>query len=364
MNKINNGFLNFSVGPVLMDQEILEIGKNQIPYFRTEEFSKVMLENEKMMKNILYADEDTRAVFLTSSGTGAMEAAVINILNKKDKVLIINGGSFGERFVKLCSIYEVPYFEVKLNFGEALTYNHLKKYKDENITAFLVNIHETSTGILYDIDLISKFCKMKKCMLIVDAISSFLADEIKMKKYNINVLIVSSQKALALPPGISIIMLDKKAISIVRNNNLKSMYFNLNDYLKNGERGQTPFTPAVSILLQLNKRLKTIEKLGVENIINNTKALAYDFRNKIKVLPFKVLNENSSNAVTTLEVMNDVSAYNIFKYLKNKYNIFICPNGGDFKDKIFRVGHIGSLSFDDNNKLINAFIDMKKRGII
>lgn len=363
MNNFNEEFLNFSVGPVLMEQEILEIGRQQIPYFRTKEFSKVMLENERLMKNMLRADEETRAIFLTSSGTGAMEASVMNILNKKDKVLIINGGSFGERFVKLCSIYEIPYIEVKLSFGEELTYEHLKNYKEENITAFLVNVHETSTGILYDMELISEFCKLKKCMLMVDAISSFLADEINMKKYNINVLIVSSQKALALPPGISIIMVDKKAIKAIKNNPIKSMYFNLNDYLKGGERGQTPFTPAVSIIFQLNKRLKMIEKIGVQNIINNTKIIAEDFRKKIKKLPFEILNKNSSSAVTTLKVSKDINAYNIFEYLKDNYNIFVCPNGGDFKESVFRVGHIGNISVDDNSKLINAFNDMNKRGI-
>lgn len=356
-------FLNFSVGPVLMDKEILSIGKEQIPYFRTSEFSEVMIENEKLMKKLVNAKNDSRVVFLTASGTGAMEATVMNTLTKKDRVLIINGGSFGERFSEICDIHEIPHIDIKLNNDELLTKEHLDAYKNEKITALLVNIHETSTGMLYDINILSNFCKEKKCLFIVDAISSFLADEINMKENGIDILITSSQKALALPPGISIIVLNSKSINRVENINVKNMYFNFCSYLKNGERGQTPFTPAVSILLQLNARLKAIDSVGVKDIVNNTKKIAEDFRSKIVKLPFEIVNPRPSNAVTVIKPLGKMKAYDIFKYLKNNYNIFVCPNGGELKDKIFRVGHIGKLSIEKNDMLINALKEMNKRGL-
>lgn len=360
---MNKDFLNFSVGPVLMEDEILKIGKEQIPYFRTNEFSKIMFENEYLIKKFVCAEEDSRAVFLTTSGTGAMEATVMNILNEDDLVLVINGGSFGTRFSQLCEIHEVPHIDIKLNYGELLTEEHLNKYINKNITAVLVNIHETSTGILYDIDMISSFCKKINCMLIVDAISSFLADDLNMKEKNIDVLITASQKALALPPGISIIILNKRAINKLDKVNVKSMYFNIKNYLKNGERGQTPFTPAVSILLQLNFRLKSIDALGVENIVNNTRILAEDFRKKIVELPFEIFNLRPSNAVTAIKPIGKMKAHDIFEHLKDNYNIFVCPNGGELSDKIFRVGHIGNLSKENNNILINALKDMYKKGM-
>lgn len=355
--------LNFSVGPVLMDEEILNLGQQQIPYFRTQEFSKVMIENESLIKKISRAEDKSRVVFLTSSGTGAMEASIINTLTEDDLVLVINGGSFGKRFSEICEIHEIPHIDINLNYGEVLTKKHLDKYKDKNITAVLVNIHETSTGILYDINLLSEFCKEKKCLFIVDAISSFLADNIEMKEKNIDVLILSSQKALALPPGIAILILSERAVKRVQNINSKSMYFNLKDYLKNGERGQTPFTPAVSILLQLNLRLRSIDSVGVENVIENTRIISDDFRNKIVKLPFEVVNNKKSNAVTVLKPLGKMKAYDIFEYLKDNYNIFVCPNGGELKDKIFRVGHIGNLSIEKNDILINALKDMNKKGM-
>lgn len=360
---MNKEFLNFSVGPVLMEEKILEMGSEQIPYFRTQEFSNIMLDNENLIKKFVNSEEDARSIFLTASGTGAMEATIINGLNINDKVLIINGGSFGARFVEICDIHCIPYEEIKLNFGEMLTKEHLKRYSNKNITALLVNMHETSTGTLYDMDIIADFCKHEKCMLIVDAISSFLADEIDMKKLGIDMLITSSQKALALPPGISIIILNKKAIHKIDKNDIKSMYFNFKSYLINGERGQTPFTPAVSILIQLNKRLNIINKYGIEKVIGKTKDLADDFRNRIVKLPFVIYNKFPSNAVTVVKPTGKMKAYDIFEYLKNNYNIFVCPNGGELKNKIFRVGHIGDLSIKDNKVLIDALNDMNKKGM-
>ncbi|WP_375792612.1 pyridoxal-phosphate-dependent aminotransferase family protein [Clostridium perfringens] len=360
---MNKDFLNFSVGPVLMEDEILKIGQEQIPYFRTNEFSKIMLENEDLIKKLVRAENNARAVFLTASGTGAMEATVMNTLDRNDLVLVINGGSFGNRFSEICDIHEISHIDIKLKHGEILTEEHLNKYSDKKITALLVNIHETSTGMLYDIDIISRFCKKMDCILIVDAISSFLADKLNMREKGIDVLITASQKALALPPGISIIILNQKAMNKMNNIKVKSMYFNINNYLKNGERGQTPFTPAVSILLQLNARLKSIDLLGIENFEENTRILAEDFRKKIVELPFEIVNLRPSNAVTAIKPIGKMKAHDIFEYLKDNYNIFICPNGGDLRDKIFRVGHIGNLSIEKNDVLINALKDMHEKGM-
>lgn len=194
--------LNFTVGPVMSDEIIREIGAEQVPYFRTPEFSNIMLENEALMKEFTYAPSDSRVVFITGSGTASMEATVMNCLNKSDKALIVNGGSFGQRFVDLCEIYQIPYEEIKLGIGQQLKKEDLEAYENKEFTTFLVNVHETSTGVHYDMNLISEFCKNNNLFLIVDAISSFLADEFEMKKLGVDVMITGSQKALACPPGI------------------------------------------------------------------------------------------------------------------------------------------------------------------
>jgi aspartate aminotransferase-like enzyme len=212
--------------------------------------------------------------------------------------------------------------------------------------------------------MISEFCKKNNLFLIVDAISSFLADGFDMKELDADVMITGSQKALACPPGVSIIVLSPRAIERVNRNDPKCMYFDLKDALKNGERGQTPFTPAVGTLLQINARLKEIEANGgVDAEEMKIAAIAQDFRNKIKGLPFEIVSESMSNAVTPLHPTTS-SAYDIFLTLKDKYDIWVCPNGGELKDRVFRVGHIGALTTKDNDMLISALKDMQKRGII
>ena len=356
--------LNFTVGPVMSSDEVRRIGGEQTPYFRNDEFSKVMLENEELMKEFVYASEKSRAVFITGSGTAAMEATVMNVFDENDKVLIVNGGGFGQRFVDLCQLHNVAHEDIKLDFGEDISRETLDKYSDKGFTGFLVNICETSSCVYYDLDLISEFCKKNDIFLVVDAISSFLADPLNMVEQDIDVVITGAQKAIACPPGISIIVLGENALERVESNSCKSMYFDLKDALKNGERGQTPFTPAVTILLQINARLNEIKNQGgVESEIKRISTLANDFRSKIKELPFEIRCKNLGNAVTGVFCI-DSSATEIVDLLKKDYNIWVNPNGGEVGEKMFRVGHIGNLTTEDNDKLIQAFKDLEKRGIL
>ena len=246
----------------------------------------------------------------------------------------------------------------------SLSKEKLYEYDGKGYTGFLVNVHETSTGVHYDIEMISEFCKKNNIFLVVDAISSLLADEFDMEKLGAGVMITGSQKALACAPGISVIVLSSDAVKRIENSNVKCMYLNLKNALKNGERGQTPFTPAVGILRQINARLKEIDKAGgVESEIKRISELAQDFREKIKGLPFEIVSDSLSNAVTPLHPLN-ADAHKIFEIIKDEYGMWICPNGGDMKDYIFRVGHIGALTHEDNTKLVNAFKDLQIRGIL
>ena len=356
--------LNFTVGPVMSSESVREIGGEQTPYFRNDEFSKVMFENEELMKEFVYASDDSRVVFITGSGTAAMEATVMNVLGEKDKVLIVNGGGFGQRFVDLCNLHNISNEEIKLDFGQNITHEILDEYSGKEITAFLVNICETSSCVYYDLELISKLCRENNIFLIVDAISSFLANPLNMEEQNIDVVITGSQKALACPPGISVIVLGPNALKRVENNQCKSMYFDLKDMLKNGERGQTPFTPAVTILLQINQRLKEIKKQGgVESEIKRISSLANDFRMKIEDLPLEIKCNCLGNSVTGVYCINS-DANEIVNTLKFDYNIWVNPNGGEVGNKMFRVGHIGDLTLKDNDKLIDAFKELEKRGIL
>lgn len=356
--------LNFTVGPVMSSETVRGIGAEQVPYFRTPEFSEIMLENERLVKLFIKAEKDARVVFITGSGTSSMEATVMDVLSPDDKVLVIDGGSFGHRFVQMLELYHIPHSIIKMEFGHNIKKEQLIEFEGKGYTAFLVNIDETSTGVLYDKKLISDFCRRNNMLFVVDAISSFLADDFDMADLGVDVVIAGSQKALACPPGISLIVLSKRAQERVEEHPMKCMYLSLKEALKNGERGQTPWTPAVGILRQINARLREIESAGgVENETSKVATIATDFRKRIKDMPFEIVSESLSNCVTPLHPTT-TSAYDIFTILKNEYNIWVCPNGGELQDKVFRVGHIGALTIEDNIKLVDALKDMQKRGMI
>ena len=354
--------LNFALGPVTSPEAVCAVGGEQVPYFRTAEFSEIMLENERLACRFAKAPENARAVFLTASGTGAMEASVINAFTPEDKVLIIIGGGFGQRFAEICDVHGIPHEDIRLETGHALTAQHLAAYEGRGFTGFLINVHETSTGVRYDLPLIGDFCKRNGCFLIADAISAFLADPVDMAACGVDMLLSGSQKALACAPGVSLIVLSPRAVERVNKADVRSMYFNLRDALKNAERGQTPFTPAVGTLRQIHTRLVQIEKDGgVDAEVARTAALAEDFRKKIAGLPLDFVSQSPSNACTPLHPRN-VSANDVFLTLKDHYGIWVCPNGGALKDVIFRVGHIGALTPEDNDTLVAALHDLHRKG--
>ena len=356
--------LNFTVGPVMSGDAVRAIGSEQVPYFRTPEFSAVMLESERLVMQFAHAPQGSRVAFITGSGTASMEATVMNVLTERDKVIVVNGGSFGERFVQLCQVHHIPHTEIHLDYCQPLTEAHLAPLAGQDYTALLVNMGETSTGVLYDMPMISRFCSDNGLLLVVDAISTFLADPFDMEQLGADVMITGSQKALACPPGISLIVLSPRALMRVEANDARCMYLDLKSALKNGERGQTPFTPAVGTLLQINCRLREIAAHGgAEAEVERVCALAADFRNRMAGLPLQLASPSPSNAVTSVRPLH-ASAYDIFTVLKDEYGIWICPNGGELRDSIFRVGHIGALTPADNTTLLEAMRNMQRRGLL
>lgn len=348
----------FSVGPVMMEEYILNKGAEQLPYFRTTEFSQMNIDICNNLKELSFTSETSEVILLTASGTAAMEASVMNCFNKGDKLLVVSGGSFGERFEEICMIYQIAYTKIDTAKTRNLTREMLEPYKNQGYTGLLINAHETSTGVLYDLEMVGQFCKEENILFVVDAISSFLADEYYMDKWGIDVTIISSQKALALPPGLTMVILNEKTQKRIFGLPIKSLYFDFNSYISNIKRGQTPFTPAVGILMQLDQRLKEIKEQGVEKVIACTQGLAAYFRNKIADLPYTIPKQRLSNALTPIRPLNNRSAYDIFEELKDKYGVVVCPNGGKLKDEIFRVGHMGSLSKEDLDVLIEAMANI------
>lgn len=348
----------FTAGPVEMYPETLRVASKQIPYFRTKEFSACMLGIDQKLKKLIYAQPEDQSIYLAATGTAAMEASVMNCFNQKDKLLIISGGTFGERFVKICEIHNIPFDVLKLEFGEVLTENKLEIFRKKKYTGMLVNIHETTTGQLYPVQLLSEFCIEKNMYFVVDAVSSIFADEFHMTKYKIDVTIFSSQKALALSPGLAVVVLSERIYQErVKENKIASLYFDFNEYILNMKRGQTPFTPTIGILVELENQLQRIEKLGIDEVINQTKILALYFRKQAIEGGFKIPSYPLSNAITPLLVENN--AYTIFEELLEKNHIYVNPCGGAQRNTMLRIGHMGNLKKKDYDNLLQAIKEIQ-----
>lgn len=344
-------FTLFTPGPVMMSDDILLAGAEPLPYFRTEAFSRTILNCESMLQSLLKAPEGYRTAFLTASGTAAMEAA-LGGFGDNDSLLVVNAGAFGERFAEICRFHRLPHEELKIAPGASWPSHELAT--SEPVSAVAVCHHETTTGTVYDLNALDAFSKSKNALLVVDAISSFLADPIDLSRHAIDALVLSSHKGLALPPGLSFVVLSPRMIRKLETQRARSYYLDLNRYLKDGARGQTPFTPAIGILRQLEKRLEALTKKGADAQVRRTALLAQDFRKKIRGLPLKPFSSNPSNALTALETSDGRSALWYVERLREDFGLYVCPNGGDLKDRVFRVGHLGNLTVRDNARLAAA----------
>ncbi len=340
----------FTPGPVKMSPEILQLGARQPPYFRNKYFSQLVLDSEAKMLDLVNAPEGSRVIFLTASGTGAMEAVVMNLFTTSQTVAVIDGGTFGRRFVDICLTHHIPVKAFKVD-RDTLSDGRVSA-KVPPADALLINGHETSVGHLYDLNCVGAFCKENKILHVVDAISMFGTDVIDMQSQCIDTLILSSHKGLALPPGLAFVVLSPEALSFIGKP--QSFYFDFARHLKDGERGQTPFTPAVSIMIQLHARLEQLMDGGLAREWNRAAHIAAYFRSRIMDLPLEPYSNHMPNAMTALRVTNGVSALRLVEELETVHHCVVAPNGGDLKDTVFRVSHMGDMTVGDVDTLVHA----------
>lgn len=332
--------------PGNIEDDILNIAAQQIPYMRTEWFSELMKESQDMLLDFIGCREG-RVLFFTASGTGAMDAVVENYIGDTGKALIIDGGTFGHRWVQMCEYHGVEYSVFGVPFAKDIDYTALEDMvRREKPVYLLCQHHETSSGQLFDISCISDICRRNGVSLVVDVISSFLAEEMDMDKLGVDVAITSTQKGLNLPPGAALVFLSRKALrhDFVHSN----FYFDFQDYIENMKRGQTPFSPATTIFMQINERMKRNKEIGLDNIIARCRSKALYFREKCRQYGWEIPAENPSNAITGFIVRRNGDI--LFRELQKK-NIFIMPS---WRKDFFRVSHMGIQGQKELDMLTDA----------
>lgn len=332
--------------PGMIEEDILDIAARQIPYMRTEWFSTLMKENERMLLKAIGC-RGGKVLFYTSSGTGAMEAVVTNYVACFEKAFVIDGGSFGHRWAELCDYHGIGYVDFTVPFAHGLDYSLLEEsVASSGADVLLCQHHETSSGQLFDLSRISGICRRHGLRLVVDVISSFLSDHLDMDGMGIDIAVASSQKGLNIPPGAAFVFLSQAALDTDFAHG--GYYFDFKTGLSNIARGQTPFSPATTIFMQLHERLERIEREGVEKLMESARAKAEYFRRLCKKHGWMIPAENPSNAMTGFFV--DRNADKIFAELQ-KMDIYVMPSG---RPGFFRVSHTGLQSREDLDELAEA----------
>jgi len=344
-------------GPSPVPLFVRESLAQEIMHHRTSEFKEILKEAHSGLKSVFCTENPV--LILSSSGTGAMEAAVSNLFSKGDKVLAIGGGKFGERWAEIAKAFALDVVELNIEWGSAPSADELIKILDENenIKGVLTTLCETSTATVFDIEKIAKITSEKNMLLVVDAISGLGQDILLTDQWGVDVVVSGSQKGFMLPPGLSFISLSKRAQSAMANSDLPKYYFDLKKALKSHAKDDTPYTSAVSLVVGLATALNAINKEGLEARWKKFSKMAEATREAAKALGLKVFSQQPSDSVTAIISPENIKSSDIIKALRSEYGLSIAGGQAEFKDKIFRIAHMGWISEKD---LIECFSLLEK----
>ena len=336
-----------SPGPTPIPNEIALAMSETMIHHRTPQFNKVFEEARQGLKKLFGTKNDV--LMLASSGTGAMEAAVANLFSPGDKVLVVNGGKFGERWLNISNAYGLNPVELKVEWGRAVKVadveRELKAHPD--ILGVMTQASETSTTVFHPIQEIAKLTKNGPLFL-VDGVTAVGVVRLMMDEWGLDVLVTGSQKALMLPPGLGFIALSDRAWEKTEKAKLPRFYFDLNLERKNQQKGSGAFTPAVSLIFGVRASMKMIEREGLENVYARHARLCRATRAAATALGLKLLApDDPSPAATGIYLPSSIDADQLLDYLRDKMNVTLAEGQDQLKGKAIRIAHIGYMGAFD-----------------
>ena len=333
-------------GPTPVPESVmLDIAKHPIGH-RSSEFSSIL---EEVYENLKYVFQTKNDVFMfTSSGTGAMCAALENLINEGDKVLSLVIGNFGNRWAKIAESRGAKVEKIEVAAGEVIDPEILKlalsEDKNKEIKIVTLTHSETSTGAANDIKTLCSIIREHGAISVVDGVTSVCAMPCKPDEWGIDVLISGSQKGFMVPPGLAFLTANERAWKVYEQCKHPSFYFDWAAYKKSVQANSTPFTPAVNLIVGLNTALKMIKQEGIEKVNSRHKRHAMALRKALRAMNLKLLvpqDENASYAITSILPPEGISVPDIRKALKVDYDIVVANGQNQLKDKIFRMGTLG-----------------------
>ncbi len=346
----------FSPGPTMLPPEVLLKMAEPIMHHREPEFEKIFSEIRSGLK-YLFQTKNEVLVF-TSSGTGAMEGAVSNILSRGDKALVIRGGKFGERWGEICKAFGIEFIPIDVEWGRAVEPELVKKTLESHpeIRAVYTQASETSTGVKHPIQEIAEIVKRyEDKVIVVDAITGIGVFDLPMDRWGIDVLVSGSQKALMLPPGLAFAALSDKAWKLVDRSDLPKYYFDFKKELKSTLKNQSSFTPAISLFVGLRESLHMIQKEGLEALFRRHEKLARGTREAVKALGLELYAPDSpSNAVTAVKIPEGMDGERLKDLFFERFGITVAEGQDRAKGKIIRIAHLGYYDRLDMVMVISA----------
>lgn len=331
-------------GPTPLPPEVCEALSRPIIHHRTPQFQAILKEVSEGLKYVFQTKNDV--FILASSGTGAMEAAVCNLFSLGDTALTIQGGKFGERWTEICQSYGINTEIIDVEWRKAADPKEIEKKLKANfkIKAVFTTLCETSTGVANDIEAIGRVIKDTNAVLVVDAISGLGAIDLKMDDWFCDVVVSGSQKGLMLPPGLGFISVSPKAWKLIESSKCPKYYFDLKVAKKALDQTDTPFTPAIGLIIALNESLKMMRKDGLENIFIRHKKMADATRAAIKALGLELFAPGAaSDVVTAVKVPLGIDGEKLVKTMRDIYGVTIAGGQAELKGKVFRIAHMGYI---------------------
>ncbi len=351
-------------GPTPIPNEVALAMAETMIHHRTPQFAKIFSEVREGLKELFGTKNDV--LILASSGTGAMEAAISNLFSPGEKVLVVNGGKFGERWLEISKAFGLQPIDLKVEWGkpvklEAIAQS-LKAHPD--IQAILVQASETSTTTWHPVEEIAKLTKNGP-LLIVDGVTSVGVKRVAMDEWGVDVFITGSQKALMLPPGLGFVALSERAWARTAQAKLPRFYFDLNLERKNQQKGAAAFTPAVSLIFGLRASLELMRKEGLERVYARHDRMGRATRAAATALGLKLLApESPSPAATGIWMPEGINADKLLDFFRDRMQITFAEGQDQLRGKVIRIAHVGYMGAFDVLVAIGALeMGLKKFGV-
>lgn len=345
----------FTPGPTELPHVVLEAMSRPIIHHRTDEYRAQFLEATRLMQEHLGTAQPV--LTLACSGTGAMEAAAINVLSPGDEAIVIEGGKFGARWATICEAYGIAVHKVSVEWGRVATVEEAESAlaAHPKSKALFMTHSETSTGALFPVHEIARAARARSVLTIIDAVTSYGVYDLRFDASDLDGVVWGSQKGMMIPPGLGFVAYGPQAWAAAEKARLPRFYFNLLKARSALEKGDTPFTPAITLVLAANVAAKLMAAEGREGVFARHRRNAEGTRAAAQALGLTLLAEVPSNAVTAVIAPVGIDSGAVVKTMERRYGVKIAGGQNQLKGKIFRLGHIGWYDEGDILRMVGAF---------